>query len=74
MNPEQVPPFEALWTAKDVAAFLQTSRSWVYNKYESGLLPGLRVGGLLRFDPDKIRAWVSAESARVVPLVPPKQK
>mgnify|MGYP001560690192 CR=1 FL=1 len=69
-SPIPLPPFETLWTPRDVAAFLQVSRSWVYAKAESGLLPALRVGGLLRFDPAKVRAWVAAESARVVPLMP----
>lgn len=64
--------FEALWTARDVAAYLRVSRSWVYSQHERGLLPGLRFGGVLRFDPEKIRAWVAAESARVIPLMPAK--
>jgi antitoxin HigA-1 len=33
------------------------SRSWVYHRAEAGLLPHLRVGGLLRFDPDVVRAF-----------------
>lgn len=44
-----------LWTAADVAAYLKVSRSWVYHRVEAGLLPYLRVGGLIRFDPAAIR-------------------
>jgi len=67
-------PEGALWDAIDVAAYLKTSRSWVYQRAEAGLLPKLRVGGLLRFDPEAIKAWTRGEQiqqptgARVVPL------
>ena len=53
-------PREGLWTAVDVARFLQASRSWVYMKAEAGELPCLRLGGLLRFEPDVIRRWMRA--------------
>ncbi len=45
-----------LWTADDVARFLSASRSWVYQRAEAGLLPCLRIGGLLRFEPKVIKA------------------
>jgi excisionase family DNA binding protein len=48
---------DRLWTARDVADYLQASRSWVYQKAESGTLPHLRIGGLLRFDPEVVRAF-----------------
>lgn len=47
-----------LWNAKDVAAFLKVSRSWVYHHGEAGVLPCLRVGALLRFDPRAVHAFV----------------
>lgn len=53
--------FEALWSPKDVARYFQCSRSWVYMKAESGELPCLRIGGLLRFEPDRIRAWAKGD-------------
>lgn len=49
-------PFETRWDAKDVAAYLKCSQSWVYKHAESGTLPCERYGGLLRFDPGTIRA------------------
>jgi hypothetical protein len=52
----------ALWNAKDVAAFLKVSRSWVYHHAEAGLLPCLRVGALLRFDPGVVRAFAFGET------------
>jgi predicted DNA-binding transcriptional regulator AlpA len=50
----------SLWDAKDVAVFLKVSRSWVYHRAEAGLLPCVRIGSLLRFDPDVIRRLVRA--------------
>jgi hypothetical protein len=63
-----------LWNPTDVAAFLQVSRSWVYQKAEAGLLPVIRLPGssLLRFDPDLVRAfargdWKPARAQAVQP-------
>jgi len=49
-----------LWTTAEVARYLKTSRSWVYQATASGRLPSIRVGHLRRFDPVKIEAWVTA--------------
>jgi excisionase family DNA binding protein len=51
---------EPLWTVADVAAYVRASRSWVYHQAESGLLPCLRLGGLLRFSPEAVRAHALA--------------
>ncbi|WP_225413893.1 helix-turn-helix domain-containing protein [Stigmatella hybrida] len=64
-------PVESLWDANDVARFLKVSRSWVYQKTAASELPCLHVGGLVRFEPETIRAWARGEhspSARIVPL------
>jgi hypothetical protein len=67
--------FEALWDANDVARHLKASRSWVYQKAEAGILPSLRIGGLLRFDPVEIRAFVrGARDDTLVPFVPRKTR
>ena len=55
-----------LWDANDVARYLKVSRSWVYQRAEAGLLPCLRLGGLLRFEPEKVRAFARGE------IQPPK--
>ena len=47
---------DRLWDVQDVARYLKASRSWVYHRAEAGLLPCIRIGGLLRFDPIAIRA------------------
>jgi excisionase family DNA binding protein len=56
-----------LWNAKDVAAFLKVSRSWVYHHAEAGLLPSLRVGALLRFDPKAVHLFAYGEGQRPAP-------
>jgi hypothetical protein len=52
---------DVLWGVDDVARFLKTSKSWVYQKAEAGLLPCIRICGLLRFDPEAIRALARGE-------------
>ena len=52
---------QGLWNTKDVAAFLRVSRSWVYHQAEAGLLRCMRVGSLLRYEPDAIRRFVRGE-------------
>lgn len=51
-----------LWTVKDAADFLRVSRSWVYQRVASGTIPYLKIGGLVRFDPEAIRAFVTGAS------------
>jgi excisionase family DNA binding protein len=65
-----VNPEWELWTWREVARALRVSRSWVYAKAESGELPSLRLGGLLRFDPEAVRrfAMTPGNSARVIPF------
>ena len=74
MSKEHSPPADApsctqadgdssLWTADDVASYLKVSRSWVYHRAESGSLPHARVGGLLRFQPADIRAFVGSTTS-----------
>ena len=54
--------FETLWDARDVARYLKASRSWVYQKAESGLLPYVKVGGLVRFVTGRIREIAMASA------------
>ena len=50
-----------------VARYLKASRSWVYQKAESGLLPYVKVGGLVRFVPGRIREIAMASPGASVP-------
>ena len=52
---------ESLWTVREVAKLLKTSRSWVYKNAERDLLPCVRIGNLLRFEPAAIKAWIAAK-------------
>ena len=60
---------DRLWDTNDVAAYLKVSRSWVYHRAEAGQLPCVRVGGLLRFDPEAIRASARGEATATKQVV-----
>jgi excisionase family DNA binding protein len=51
----------SLWTVAEVAAYLRVSRSWVYHRAAAGLLPCMRVGALVRFEPETIRAYAQGQ-------------
>ena len=56
------------WKVRDVAEFLQASESWVRNAAAGGRLPCVKIGGLLRFDPDEIRSLARSQApARALP-------
>ena len=57
-----LPPDEMLWTAREVAKHLRASISWVYKAAERGVLPCIRLGAMLRFDPAAIRTWLSSRA------------
>jgi len=63
-TPPLAPVPEALWDAKDVAAFLKVSRSWVYLHADAknDKLPSVRIGSLRRFIPAQVRAWALGET------------
>lgn len=63
---------DRLWKVQDVAEYLRVSASWVYLHVSLGDLPYLRVGGLLRFDPDAVRRYTKGEHStpEVVSLRP----
>ena len=52
---------EPLWTAENVAGFLQVSLSMVYKLRREGRLPAVRVGALYRFRPEAVRAYLDVE-------------
>ncbi|HYD40081.1 MAG TPA: helix-turn-helix domain-containing protein [Anaeromyxobacter sp.] len=64
------PPDDRLWTVKDVARYLGVSASWVYQHVAAGELPYRRIGGLVRFFPEDVRAYARGEpaSSPVLPL------
>jgi excisionase family DNA binding protein len=60
-----------LWNVHDVAAYLKASTSYVYKAAERGQIPCHRLGALLRFVPDEVKAWAQGgpkTGARVLAL------
>lgn len=53
---------EALLTAKEVAGLLKASEGLVYKLQRTGRLPAVRIGWLLRFHPDAVRAFMRGET------------
>lgn len=51
-----------LWTTSDVARFLGCSERQVYNLRKQGL-PSVRAGGLIRFVPSAVNAWLSSNDS-----------
>ena len=58
LKPNQVAP---LWTTKDLATFLGCSERQIPRLRDEGL-PSVRVGGLVRFVPSRVMAWLDARS------------
>lgn len=69
-----VPGDHALWDTNDVAAYLKVSRSWVYHQAEAGLLPHMRIGALLRFDPAVIREFALGRAHKPAEPIPVARK
>jgi excisionase family DNA binding protein len=65
--------FEALWTANQAAAYLQASVSFVYKAAERGDIPCRRLGALLRFVPEQVRAWAEGAPANAASILPFKK-
>ncbi len=55
-----------LWKVADVAKYLRVSNSWVYHQAESGRLPCIRLGALVRFDPIAVVGFAKRESEKGV--------
>jgi excisionase family DNA binding protein len=49
---------EPLWNVADTARYLGLTNKGVYGLAERRVLPSIKVGGRLRFDPDDVAEWV----------------
>lgn len=65
MDTDNLEQEEGLWDANDVARFLKASRSWVYQRAQAGQLPCVKIGGLLRFEPAEIRAFIRGQGTKI---------
>lgn len=58
----QLPATERLWTADDVAGYLQVPKATLYQWRYLGIGPRAgRVGRHLRYDPNEVRAWFRSQ-------------
>ncbi len=53
-----------LWYTADVSKFLRCSERQVFALRQQGL-PALHIGGMVRFDPARVRAWLSEKDERI---------
>jgi predicted DNA-binding transcriptional regulator AlpA len=54
-----------LLTAKELAIIIGgVSRSTIFRWASKGILPCVRIGGMVRFDPGKTAAWYSKQERR----------
>ena len=51
------PSVEPLWDARELAQRLGIHRTRLYQLVRTGRIPHLRVGRVVRFDPEAIRTW-----------------
>lgn len=65
MDTDDMEQEEGLWDANDVARFIKASRSWVYQRAQAGQLPCVKIGGLLRFEPTAIRAFIRGQGTKI---------
>ena len=56
-------PVASLWTTKDLARFLGCSERQIPRLRDEGL-PAVRVGGLVRFMPSRVMAWLDSRDER----------
>jgi excisionase family DNA binding protein len=50
---------ESMMTVRQVAELVGVHENWVYDQAASGELPGYKIGGTRRFDPDELRGWIA---------------
>ena len=48
-----------LWTVDELCENLKLKKSSVYQMTSGKKIPVVKVGGLLRFDPDEIEQWLN---------------
>ena len=61
-GPSQIPTCARLWGVHEVAEFLGIPVATLYQwRHRGEGPPAMRVGRHLRFDPDRVRLWVSQQ-------------
>ena len=54
---------ESLWSLKELAEYLNIAEKTVYSYAQKGQIPGFKIVGNWRFDPEDIKAWVEAQKS-----------
>lgn len=54
---------KSLLTLKEVAGLLRLSPQTVYKMLDRGSIPAVKVGNQWRFEPDRIRAWLTDQDS-----------
>lgn len=67
---------ENQWRVKEAAKFLSCSISWIYKAAAKGQIPCIRIGAMLRFDPERLRTFAKAHELEITEparLAPPQE-
>ena len=56
---------DRLWKVADAAAYLRLSSKSVYGLVESGVLPCIRIGTRIRFEPSALAEWLRRQRSTV---------
>jgi len=51
-------------TINEVAEKMKVSSSWVYKKCKAGIMPHVRIGGMLRFVEKDVESWIAAHKVK----------
>jgi excisionase family DNA binding protein len=51
---------DSYWCKKDIAKYFAVSTRKIEHMMKKGLLPYIKFGGSVRFDPEKVKAFVEA--------------
>lgn len=62
-SPEPVStPMDQLWVTSQVAHYMQVSPKTVFNRRMNDGLPYSLIGGAVRYEPEKVKAYVASHS------------
>jgi len=71
---EQQAAYMALLTIHDVAQWLTVKPTTLYSWVAQGTIPHLKLGRLLRFDPDEVEAWLQNHRREGIPEPNPPRR
>lgn len=54
---------EQLWNREQAAEYLGVTPRWMANTGRDLGVPQLRIGGLVRYQPNEVRSWASQQTA-----------